>query len=300
VTGDYLLIGSERKHSGSGSQVVPDAASDRIQEVDMTNVTTQDAAPDRTGFYTPGAFVWHVLLSHDPTKAEQFYSALFGWTVKSIAIPGVAYSQFHLGDRQIGGMYDARTLPASDGITPHWQGYISVTDVDKAASAAVAAGGEIVDGPLDIPNVGRLAVLHDAQGAMVSVFKDAKCDPDSTDLPMISNFCWDTLQTTDIEAAAAFYAPVIGWNMVSRGPETGMFKFGDLHEAAVRVAAPGVPPHWLAYIGVADLDAATLKAETLGATIVVANHPINDWGKLTVIQDPVGAFVALFQGMESE
>ncbi|MBC7544481.1 MAG: VOC family protein [Candidatus Sericytochromatia bacterium] len=264
----------------------------------MTEDLPMATDPDGTGIYTPGAFVWHELLSRDPAKAQHFYTEMFGWTVEQVEMSDMDYYLFYLGDKRIAGMYDINTLAHGEGITPHWQGYVSVPDVDKAAAAAEAAGARHVLGPIDSPNIGRFALVEDPQGAVMLVFKDANGDPDPIDMPMIGNFCWDVLVTTNLEAAAAFYELVIGWEMDVHGAEKGMFKYGELHEAGTKLAPEGVPPNWRAYIGVTDLVAATEKAAALGATIIRANQPTGDWGRLSIIQDPVGAVVALFQASE--
>ena len=258
----------------------------------MSETHTLAATTAEICVHTPGVFVWHELATKDPVKAQKFYGDLLGWTIKTVEMPGMEYHLIHVGDKQIGGMREEQ----NDAIPPHWLSYVSVPDVDAAAATAKTAGGQVMAGPMDIPNIGRFAVVIDPQGAAVALYKDAKGDPDTTGEPALGEFVWDQLNTTDIAAGAAFYEKVVGWTSVTHGPDGGMFKYGDLHEASFMTAPAGVPSHWLTYLSVADLGAATQKAESLGAKILMANMDAGEFGRFTVIQDPIGAFVALFQG----
>jgi len=73
--------------------------------------------------------------------------------------------------------------------------------------------------------------------------------------------------------------------MINVGEGTGGGMMGD----------PGVPPHWLAYIGVDDAVATTAKAKSLGATVVQDVMEVGDYGWMSVMTDPTGATFALWQ-----
>jgi predicted enzyme related to lactoylglutathione lyase len=117
-------------------------------------------------------------------------------------------------------------------------------------------------------------------------------------MPLPGEFCWDQLTAPDLDAAAAFYQRVVGWTMDSPSPEMGIFKSGDLMEASLMVAPAGMDSHWLTYVYTPDLAGATQTAASLGATIVLANMEGGEWGYFSLIQDPTGAFVALYRGPE--
>ena len=59
--------------------------------------------------------------------------------------------------------------------------------------------------------------------------------------------------------------------------------------------APGTPSHWMAYVGVDDVRAATRKAKDLGAKITVDVMEVGDHGWMSVITDPMGAALAMWQ-----
>jgi uncharacterized protein len=114
---------------------------------------------------------------------------------------------------------------------------------------------------------------------------------------MSNPFVHMELATPDVPKAKEFYSGLFGWtftdndmgNMIystfhpSSGPGGGIFSM------------PGVPTFWLAYVGVEDIHASTDKAVALGATIHKGPMEIPKIGWMTILQDPVGATIALFQ-----
>jgi len=49
--------------------------------------------------------------------------------------------------------------------------YVAVDDVDENAKLAEELGAKIIRGPMDIPNVGRMAIIEDPTGAMIATFR---------------------------------------------------------------------------------------------------------------------------------
>jgi uncharacterized protein len=106
------------------------------------------------------------------------------------------------------------------------------------------------------------------------------------------------LCTGDTAKAKDFYSKLFGWEFTdnnmgpdmvystfkpSSGPGGGLFSM------------PGMPTFWLAYVGVEDIKAATEKAKSLGATVHKGPDEIPTVGWFTVLADPTGATIALFQ-----
>lgn len=109
-----------------------------------------------------GHFAWNELLSPDPEAAFAFYSALCGWTRGEALQMGEmgSYQMFDQGTRSIGGM-----MRAPEGEPAHWMFYTAVADIDAAAQAARAHGGEIDIGPVEIPGGAYSLMARDPQGA---------------------------------------------------------------------------------------------------------------------------------------
>ena len=109
-----------------------------------------------------------------------------------------------------------------------------VDDVDAAIDRVEGAGGKVVAPAMDIPEVGRMAVIADPQGAIVSLFASAGDPPTSQGV-----FVWDELLTTDIESAKRFYGEVVGWE--SREMEMGEGNVYTLFSSGATDRAGGMP-----------------------------------------------------------
>ncbi|MGB6450666.1 MAG: VOC family protein, partial [Steroidobacteraceae bacterium] len=123
-------------------------------------------APPSTG--TGGGadeFVWHELATADHSAAFRFYRELFGWEQLGVHDMGAMgqYLLFGRHGRQLGGMFSRPTTG------PHWRVYVRVSNAAKAAEAAAAAGGRIVNGPHQVPGGSWVAELTDPQGAAIAV-----------------------------------------------------------------------------------------------------------------------------------
>ena len=110
----------------------------------------------------PGEFSWNELIASDEGGQKKFYTGLFGWTAEAFGGGEKRpYTLFKKGDAMVGGMMKR---PKPDGPT-HWLAYVKVEDVDGVAANAKKLGGKIIVEPMDIPDVGRIAVILDPQGA---------------------------------------------------------------------------------------------------------------------------------------
>ena len=118
-------------------------------------------------FQTPGAFSWCELMTSDPGAATEFYKTLFGWTIEPMNM-GMPYNVLKVGESAIGGIMG---MPpgAPPGMPPMWAAYVTVPDVDALVGKVQGLGGKVMMPPADIPNVGRVAVIQDPQGAMLNV-----------------------------------------------------------------------------------------------------------------------------------
>lgn len=109
---------------------------------------------------------WHELLAADWERAFAFYREVFDWQ-KAVADVGPAgtYQQFAAAGQTIGGMFNK---PATAPVA-FWLYYFNVSDVGAAADRVKAEGGEILEGPTDIPGGARVARCTDPQGAMFAL-----------------------------------------------------------------------------------------------------------------------------------
>jgi predicted enzyme related to lactoylglutathione lyase len=123
--------------------------------------------PQSEGPTAEGVFVWDELGTTDVDAAQRFYEEVFGWTATDMGDDYGGYRVFNRGETGIAGLM---TLP-DDSIPPRWQPYVAVGDPDATASRATGLGGSVIAQPMDVPEVGRIAVLRDPQGATFGIIR---------------------------------------------------------------------------------------------------------------------------------
>lgn len=109
----------------------------------------------------------------------------------------------------------------------------------------------------------------------------------------MQRFVWFDYVTDNVDAARAFYQPVVGWTESAMG-HYAMFK-GPTREVA-GIMRGGGAAHWLGYVAVDDCDASLARAQRLGATVDVPITVVPDVGRFAVICDRQGARCGMFQG----
>jgi predicted enzyme related to lactoylglutathione lyase len=237
-----------------------------------------------------GRFVWHDHTSGDPEAAKTFYAELLGWDYDVWKAGEWDYPMIKVDDQTHGGFG-----PSQGGAPPHWLLHVLVDDVDAAAERVKAAGGSIIVDPMDIPEVGRMVVTADPQGAVVSLFASAGDPPTSEGV-----FVWHELMTSDIEGAKRFYGEVVGWETEDMDMGEGLiytiFKTGEAQRGGGMPIPEGVeaPPAWMTYIGTPDADATWAKAESLGAEAIRTPFDVPTVGRLAIFKDPTGAVIGIF------
>jgi hypothetical protein len=109
-------------------------------------------------------------------------------------------------------------------------------------------------------------------------------------------FVWYELMTNDTSAAKKFYPAITGWGTQPFGTASsyemwtsGGTPIGGMMNISEDQKKRGIPPHWLPYVGVSNVDETTAKAEKLGAKALVPPTDIPDVGRFSVIADPQGA-----------
>jgi uncharacterized protein len=117
-----------------------------------------------------GVFVWCELGTTDADAAQRFYEEVFGWTTKDMGAEYGGYRIFHRGDDDQNGIAGLMKNPSPD-IPAYWTPYVGVEDADATAARAKELGATIVVEPMDIPNVGRFAVISDPQGAVFGIIR---------------------------------------------------------------------------------------------------------------------------------
>jgi hypothetical protein len=114
-----------------------------------------------------GIFVWDELGTNDADGAQRFYEAVFGWTTADMGPEYGGYRIFNSGGTGIAGFMTLQDR----SIPPMWQPYVAVDDPDAIVAKATELGATALFEPMDVPKVGRIAVLRDPQGATFGVIR---------------------------------------------------------------------------------------------------------------------------------
>jgi predicted enzyme related to lactoylglutathione lyase len=120
----------------------------------------------------PGALCWTELMTNDIAAAGRFYNALFGWTTETKRTGPQPYIVFKRDGMSKAGM--TAITPEMGPLPPNWLSYFAVRDTDAMVAKAIMLRGSVVAQPMDIPDVGRFAVLHDPQGATFAILGEAR------------------------------------------------------------------------------------------------------------------------------
>src|SRR4051812_5674804 len=130
----------------------------------------------------PGALSMNELDTRDLDGAARFYGEVFGWDVTPIEVGGhVVYGSVTLDGRLVAGMLPmGPEFPAE--VPPHWVPYFGVSGLEASAGRAVAAGGQQMFGPREVPS-GRFVVLRDPHGAPFCLFEGTYDPPPGEGAP---------------------------------------------------------------------------------------------------------------------
>lgn len=235
---------------------------------------------------------WTDLATTDQAAAAAFYRALFGWEVTEGDAEFGGYGMATIDGRPVAGI--GQQLPGTE-TPPAWTTYLAVDDADRTAEAITAHGGTVVLAPMQVGDQGRMAVAQDPAGAFFGIW-EAGAHSGAEIVNQPGAVIWNECMTGDPRAAQEFYAAVFGYSyrpaeggsdyvsIVGDGPGDTVGGIGEV--------SGGLPPHWMTYFMVDDLDqAASTAADNGGA--VVAGPSDTSFGRLAVLRDPQGAIFSI-------
>ena len=253
--------------------------------------------------YEPGTFCSVDLATTDADGAKRFYGELFGWEGEDVEPgEGMIYTILRRNGDAVGGMFERQGLEETGG--PHWINYVSVASADESASRARELGGEVVEEPFDILDVGRMTAVKDPTGSGVAVWQAGTyAGAERVNEPGFMT--WNELATNDVAAAVAFYEGLFGWStqpMVAdgEGPEYNVVRVGERGNGGIRPLSPqeeqaGMSPYWFPYFAVESLDATFQLAEELGGAKLFGPIEVPA-GRIGGLRDPQGAGFAIWEG----
>lgn len=127
----------------------------------------RDSKPE--GAPEVGEASWHELMTTDADAAMKFYQDVFGWQPSEAMDMGDMgkYQMFNRPHGMIGGMMNKP--PQMANVPPNWQIYFLVPDITSAVERIKANGGQILNGPMEVPGGDMIVNAMDPQGAAFSL-----------------------------------------------------------------------------------------------------------------------------------
>jgi uncharacterized protein len=231
----------------------------------------------------------------DVPKAIAFYQALFGWDIELGGPEVGGYSIAHSGGRIVAAISPKMAGPDAPTV---WTTYLATDDTDATAAKVKGAGGQVLAGPMDVMEEGRMAVAMDPAGAVFGLWQGER----TTGLQVANepgSLVWSEQMSRDLGASQAFYQAVFGYghqDMSSDGFKYATLMVGDHEVGGIGEYPAGtpaeVPAAWATYFAVTDTDAAMAKVTELGGSVV---RPAEDtpFGRIGAVADNQGAVFSL-------
>jgi predicted enzyme related to lactoylglutathione lyase len=255
--------------------------------------------------YVPGTPNWVDLAVADMLDSAEFYGGLLGWEVPEQP-NGAEMGGYRRAQRD--GDDIAGMMPVQQEGQPRvWSTYVAVEDAAATVAKVNEAGGSVIFEPMDVMDLGKMAVFSDPGGAVIGVWEPGTF-AGATRVNEPGALCWNELGTRDVEGAKAFYNAIFGWTVAEHdiqrtegdaGPDTYIefLRAGDGQSIAGMMDITGflpdeVPAHWLVYFGVEDTDAAVEKVKAAGGGVNFGPVTIPA-GRFAVVSEP-GAPSAVF------
>ncbi|QIR13254.1 VOC family protein [Shewanella aestuarii] len=253
--------------------------------------------------YQQGQPCWAELASTDWAAAKVFYQSLFNWQAIDLSIPDGHYTLLQIDNEDVAAMYQLSGAMGIDAPT-HWTVYFAVNDVDDTIELIKQAGGQLIVGPHNVGDAGRMALFADPEGSRFAIWQAINhIGIKQAQIP--NTLCWVELACRDTQQASEFYAKTLG--LQPQKVDMSGIEYTEWHVAAQAVGGMmqmsaewgDIPAHWMLYFAVEDCDATVTRAIDLGAKICVPPTDIAHVGRYAVINDPQGGIFSVIALAES-
>jgi predicted enzyme related to lactoylglutathione lyase len=244
----------------------------------------------------------------DQQAALDFYCDLFGWQGEVGPPETGGYSVCHLKGKPVAGIMKAMN---PDGTVPDpmppsvWTTYLATDSVDATLKAVTDAGGTVMMPAADVMDLGRMAVITDPTGAVVGLWEAGSFDGAGI-VNEHGALIWNELSTADKDKAAAFYSAVLpvttAPSQMPGAEEYVEFQVGGRSIAGMMDLSslpPGVPPHWMPYFYVDDVDSIQAAVVRAGGTVMAPAFDMAA-GRMAVLADPQGGGFSVIRASAPE
>jgi uncharacterized protein len=242
--------------------------------------------------YAQGTPCWIDLMAKDQQAAMDFYKDLFGWSGEVGPAEFGGYSVMELRGRPVAGIGPAMA-PEGTPEPPHvWTTYLASSDADDSARRISAAGGTMMVPVMDVGSLGRMSVAADPTGAVFG-FWQPEDFIGAGRVNEADSLIWNECNTRDVPAASAFYRAAFDIETV---PMENMENYNELKVAGNTVGGmqdmggmfpDQVPPHWMVWFAVDDVDSTVDAHVRAGGTVTVPAMQIPP-GRMAGLADPWG------------
>lgn len=250
--------------------------------------------PNHAGPRSEGLPCWVDLSVHDVEAAATFYRNVLGW---EFADTSAEYGGYRMAG--VDGVQVAGIGPHQGDNPSYWVLYFATDDVDAFVEKAKRLGGSVYVEPFDVVTQGRMAIITDPSGAFFGAWQSGEHSGfGAGEQPGF--FTWAEVNTRDADKARDFYAELLGAT-VTETP-AGATSYHYLSKDAKNFAGilqmneewGDIPPHWMVYFQVEDIESAVARTKEHGGTVAV--EPFDTpFGRIAVVGDPAMAPFSLMQ-----
>jgi predicted enzyme related to lactoylglutathione lyase len=247
------------------------------------------------------------LSTSDIAGATEFYTRLFGWTVAYEGMFGV----FVKDGEAVASFIDQAMQPGAHDQPPNWMPFVRVSRIEEVTDRAGSLGGRVWI-PVFEAVQSKVSLISGLTREILGLWESPVRPEGPVMLVPPGVAAWFELVTPNPEPAKKYYADLFGWRFDSEGTYTvitngshsiaGVLKMeGDWEDHAFLEAigqAPGekweVPPHWMVFLHVDDVEQVASRAESLGGRILARPDTLHTFGQFAVLRDPQNAYFSIF------
>jgi predicted enzyme related to lactoylglutathione lyase len=249
--------------------------------------------PIHDGPWLDGTPCWVDLSVSDLGAARLFYESLMGWEISESPPEYGGYLNCAKNGRPAAGIGPKMLADAPNA----WLTHFAVSDAEASAERVGAHGGQVLLGPLDVMELGRMALCADPSGAVFSLWQAGS----HLGLGVVNEpgaMIWTEQMSRSSEPNLAFYNAVFDWEF--HDMSTDGFRYASFVSQGRDIGGVGeygpddleLPAQWWVYLAVNDTDAAVDQVLELGGSVVrpPADSP---YGRIATVADNQGASFSL-------
>ena len=129
---------------------------------------------DEHALNTGRTFCWHELYVPKTQEALDFYTTALDFGTDTMEMgEGRTYHMLTRNGKGVAGVWGTTENPEMAEAPPHWAVYLTVDDVDAKVEKCTSMGATLVVPAMDVPSVGRMALIQDPFGAHIWLYKEA-------------------------------------------------------------------------------------------------------------------------------